>query len=368
MLQSHVGVDIGSHSIKALQVAGGREPRIVRAGEVSLPPGTVVAGEVRDIDTVADALQVLWKQMGTMQRTVTFGIAGPQTLIRQVELPWEPYEVFRDALPLRLVKDLPVDPAEMVLNFHPLAERERGGVLMQHALVVGTLASASENAVQALTQAKLRAKRADYGPFALIRAACRLDPNWRGVPPQAEPGQERLAQAIVDVGAQVTTIVLHDGGRPLYVRTINAGSDSVTRALADQLSISTPAADLLKRRLGIGEVITGVNDLELSEEIAATAGPMAQLIVNAMAGSLVEVSRESVEYYLDAAGMEAVSHIALTGGGTMLPGFLERISAELRAPAARLEPMRLHANARAVRAPECVDPKFATAYGLATGV
>lgn len=367
MPRTTIGVDIGSSSVKAVQV--GRGNQIVRAGAVNLPAGTVTGGEIRDVQALSDALRLLWKQAGFSRRTAAFGVAGVQTLVRQVELPWEPPDVFRESLPLRVAKDMPVDPSEMVLDYYPLGVREVKGVWQQQALIVGTFTLASENAEHAFAGAKLRSSRADYTPFALIRASAHLNPEWKTVPGPPQPGQEQPCQAIVDVGADITTVTLHDQGRPLFVRTVAAGSSSVDRALADQFGVSAEAADLLKRRLGLGGVTERPGDEEAAAELPAGAEGRAQTIINAMAGSLVQVARESIEYYLNATPVEAnLTLVQATGGGTLLPGYIERLAAELQTETAPLAPLTLKGSGRVKSDETLTDAQFGAAFGLATGV
>lgn len=370
MFNASIGVDIGSSSIKAVQVKSGRKTHtITHAGEIELPRGVVYAGEIRDLELVGDALRMLWRDAKFSGRTVTFGVAGLETFVRQVELPWEPNQIFRDALPLRMAAELPVEPSEIVLDYYPLGEVERRTVLQQQALVVGALNAASENAVAAINRARLRAKRADYGPFALIRAATYLNPENTEVPGPPAPGEERPFQVIVDVGAQITNVILHENGRPLFVRTVNAGSDSVTAAIADQIKVSFGAADYLKRALGLGEIIPTALDGDLRGEFSPGDELIAQQVINAMAGSLIQVARESVEYYVtETRTTSPLSQIVLAGGGVLLTGYVDRISAEIGAPAQLLTPISTFGSNSVKTDPHLADSKYSTAFGLAVKV
>lgn len=370
MFESNIGLDIGSAYVRAVQVGSGRNQlKITEAAEISLPKGAVVFGEIRNAEMVADALRLLWKQNKFRGRTVTFGIEGQQTMVRQLELPWEPPAIFREALPLRVTGDLPVDPSEMVLDYYPLGERVRHNSLMEDALVVGTLAAAPENAELAISVAKLRARKADFSPFALIRAAHYCNNPGAPVPGAPENGQERPCQAIVDLGAQVTTVILHDHGRPLFVRSVNVGSEGVTRALAEQLQVRVDAAEYFKQRLGLGQVIETPLTPDLANEIPFAAEPVARQIINIMAGTLVQTVRDSIEYYLDATPTTtSVNLINITGGGVLLPGYPERLSAELRAPVQPLTPIAQYGTKGVAEQASALDPKFGTAFGLAVKV
>lgn len=337
----------------------------MRAAEVPLPRGTIASGEVRDLGELTEALRQLWKEGRFSTRGVNIGMASQQTLVRQVDLPWEPEEVFRESLPFRVGQEFPVDPLEMTLDYYPLELRQVGPVRQQRALIVAALNASVENTADAVIAAKLRVRRADFAPFALIRAAVAAAGDGSPVPGPILPGEERECEVIVEVGGQMTIIVVHDNGRPLYVRLINAGSDSVTRALGDHLQVRAEVADALKRSLGIAAV--GADASLWQGEIGPENIPVAQQIINVMAGSLVQSVRESVEYFLAASPqISGVRRVLLSGGGALLPGYADRLASELRAPIGLLACMNAFATEKSGFAE--LDPRMNVAFGLALGV
>ncbi len=62
----------------------------------------------------------------------------------------------------------------------------------------------------------------DLASFALLRAASRLDAQ---------------VEAIVDIGADVTSVVVHADGEPLIVRTVPRGGAEITAAIATRLGV-----------------------------------------------------------------------------------------------------------------------------------
>jgi len=365
MLTSNIGVDIGSSSIKAVQCGAGRHrKKILRAAQMPLPERAVVAGEIRDIQAVSETLRALRKRGGFTGRTAVIGLSGSQTLVRQVDLPWEVKRTFRAALPLRLAHELPADSSEMVLDYYPLREHEQRGLLTQNALIVGAMNAASENAVAALRKARMHPRRADYSPFALIRADVACDDEWTHVP-HLNDADDHPACVIIDIGAQMTTVIVHDDGRPQFIRAVPVGSFAVTQALADQLRLDIRVAEGLKKQLGLGAVAPAESrDDNDAPDAVKRAG---QQVINAMAGSLVQVARESVEYFFSATGHDAgTKRVTLTGGGALLPGLVDRVAAEMKAPAA---PLRSLGDSSSVRmSDDTLDPVYATAHGLAMKV
>lgn len=380
MSKRSIGVDIGSTGVRAAEVEwNGKKLKVLRVAEVPLPRGVVVAGEVRDPDALTAAVKLLWKQTKFSSKTVSIGMGGPQTLVRQVDLPWEPEEIFREALPLRVGSDLPVDPLEMTLDYHPLEEKRQGNFRIQRALIVGSLNAAAENASDALLAAGLKIKRADFMPFALIRAAIAVAGDGNPVPGPQPADEEWPCEVVVDVGGQITVVAVHYRGRPLFIRVVPAGSDAVTRALAEHVKISLDTAEAMKHYLGISGIaeaesagLSEEDDLYHIKAAIATVSPQqreaAQHIVNAMAGHLVQVVRESVEYFLAASpNISGISRVLLAGGGTLLSGYAERLASELRAPVAFLAPIAAFGSGEAAEYTD-FDPRMTNAIGLALEV
>ena len=370
MAKSSVGIDIDSAGVRAVEIVKkGKGFKIVKAAEVELPKGVVVAGEVRDTETLALAVKQLWKEGKFTNKNVSFGLGGTQTLVRQVDLPWEPADVFRESLPLRISADLPVDPEEMTLDYHPLEVfTNSADAQIQRALVVASLNSIAENIADALVAAGLKIKRADFIPFALIRVANITLGDGSPVPEAPQPGEEWPAEVVVDVGSQNTTVALHYKGRPLFVRIVAEGTEAITRALGDNLQVTFDVAEKLRKTLGICSISTDrENDPDLIE-ITPEQINAAQYITNAMAGSLVQVVRESVEYYLSASpSITGISRVLLSGNGATLPGYAERVASELRAPTSIMAPIQMFATGSAASETQ-LDPAICVALGLALEV
>ena len=363
MTRLNVGVDIGSTSVKAVQIkVSGKKVNIVRAAEVPLKVGTVVAGEVKDVEDLSNSINELWKLGKFTTKNVTVGLASQQILVRELALPWEPPTIFRQALPIRIGDAFNMSPSELILDYYPVDIYTSGDLIQQRALIVGAYLQAAENAAEALTLSKLRVKRADFSPFALIRASM-VTRNKGMKNPQ---GKERSYEVLVDVGGQITLVSIHDQGRPLYVRVIPAGADAVTRALSENLGIRFDIAEVLKKSIGLQNV--GVDQVKspIPNDVPDSKIPEAQHIINSMAGHLVQEVRKTVEYFLsllqDSNGIERV---LLSGGGSLIPGYAERVASELRTPTAFLAPMHAFAKNKELK---LKDPNMAIAFGLALEV
>src|SRR5260370_13924097 len=68
------------------------------------------------------------------------------------------------------------------------------------------------------------------------------------------------AEVIVDIGAGVTTVVVHRGGRIRFTRILpNFGGDDFTSAVAEGLNVSVDEAEHMKRQAS-GELAAHLSD------------------------------------------------------------------------------------------------------------
>lgn len=317
-----VGLDIGTHAVRAAEVSFGRGlPTLQRFGQVALPFGAVVGGEVVDPATVATALRRLWKEVGLTSKKVIVGVANQRVVARTAELPSMPDAELRSALRYQVQELIPIPMDDAVLD-HQVIERVTGddGKETLRLLVVAAHKDMLRSLLAALDGAGLSAKRIDYIPFALVRSL-----HVDGFDLGDEQGRP-IAEAIVDVGAGVTNVVVHEHGAPRFVRTSNTGGNAVVDLLTAELGIDLEAAEALKRR---------ADPLSL-DPAEAGAG---EIVAGSVTSLLAEV-RGSLDFHLAQPGAAPLSRVVLTGGGSRATGLGARLEAMVGVPVVMAEPLR----------------------------
>lgn len=363
-----VGLDIGSHAVRAAELRMDGVPHLRAFGQVGLPRGAVEAGEVVDPGAVAAALRRLWREARIRDRRVRLGLANLRTIVRQVEMPALPEEELRSALEFQAEDFIPLPIEETQLDFSVLESFESDeGEPMVRVLIAAAHRPMLENALVAVREAGLQAVAIDLVPFALVRAVGTTEAPAAGGPePGGGVGTEDAgggepptvavpgAQAIVSVGSGVTVVVVHELGIPRFVRIVAAGSDSLTTAIEQGLGIPFDEAELLKRQLG--------EPVERRDEaLQALQGPLVE-IVNEIRGS--------IEFYVSQPGARPVGEVLLTGGGSLLVGFVERLAETLALPVRMADPLARLTVGDIGFAPEEVEllrPYLGVPVGLALG-
>jgi type IV pilus assembly protein PilM len=206
---------------------------------------------------------------------------------------------------------LPVEQA--VLDFHPLEKAEKKDTI--RGLLVAAPKEAIIDTVHAVEKAGLHVEQVDLSCFAALRAAA-----------QPIPGTE----AIVDIGATGTNIVIHTAGIPHIVRTIPRGGYEITKLMSERLNMSMADAEMLKCRVGLvrGE------------------GPESADVIEEAIRPLINEIRSSISYYTGAHPDQRVARLCLVGGASLLPGLTEQLHRATNIATAVVDPLQYVGDSR----------------------
>jgi type IV pilus assembly protein PilM len=292
-----IGLDIGSSSIRAVEVRRAKdEHTLTNFGQVPLPPGTVQGGTIQDQIVVTSALKQLWAACKFDTKKVMLGVTNPQLVVREMSVSNLPPKEMHRSLPFQVRDALPLAVERSVLDFRPLEDPGTNPTV--RGLLIAMPKDAVLSAVLAAEKAGLHVVGVDLASFALLRAASRLDAQ---------------VEAIVDIGADVTSVVVHADGEPLIVRTVPRGGAEVTESMATRLGIPVPDAEVLKCRFGLHG--------DGRPDTATAASDAIRPLVNEL--------RSSFTYLASGERQKQVTRISLCGGSALMPGLAEHLQQQL---------------------------------------
>jgi type IV pilus assembly protein PilM len=351
-----VGLDIGTSGVRAAELTVGRGPATLhRFGQVALPVGAVRDGEVVDALAVSEAIKHLWSTAKFSTKRVVLGVANPKVIVRQVDLPMMPQDELRKSLGLHAQDFIPIPVDQAIMDFHPIETvTSEGGVQSLRVLLVAALRDMVTTSLDAVKRAGLQPVQIDLTPFAVLRSLAQVDTVG------AQPSMQNTAEAIVDVGATVTNIVIHQNGVPRFVRILVMGGDNVTDAVSDRLGVPFEQAVAVKQQLGMSPVRGEL----VSEHPAAR-------VVEAAATAFLEEVRGSLDYYLAQPNSVPLQRIVLSGGGARLGGLAQRLAGASRLPVhpgAAMSSLRIGKTGLTPEQLSYVEPQIAVPVGLALGV
>jgi type IV pilus assembly protein PilM len=339
--KSVVGVDIGSSSLKVVQLRKERGVAVLETyGELSLGPyGGVEVGQATNLPAakVGETLADLLREAKVTTADAGVSIPFSRTLLTLVELPRrsDPAEQ-RTVIELEARKYIPVPVSEVQLDWFMLPPEE--GVTPADKVSVLLVAvhndelSLLQNAVNG---ARLAASFYEIELFSTIRAV--VD----------EPAAPVL---VLDIGASATKAYVVERGVIALSHNIPQGGQNVTRAMASAHGLTVSRAEELKKQYGFGA--------------PADAGYAAKTLEVAFSRILDQARRVLTQY--EAAHRKAVKQVLLTGGGGVTRGLGAFAQGVFSIPVLVADPFK-KTQAPAFMRPvlEEIGPEFAVAVGLA---
>ena len=341
-----IGLDIGTSVVRAAELSLGRGGTTLdRFGQVVLPEGAVRDGEVVDEEAVTAALKHLWTATGFTHKRVVLGVGNQRVIVRQMDLPWMEQAELRKSLAFHVADFLPIAVEQSVLDFFPLEEvTDDNGARMLRGLLVAAQRDTVLSNVRCAENAGLKVTSVDLTSFAVLRAMGR------------QTDLTVSTEALIDVGARVTNIIVHSASVPRFVRILLMGGQDVTDAVSEQLGVPLEQAEGMKQHFatyGTGEELAMV-----SRTVATTAQ------------DFVDEIRGSLDYYASSTPGNPVERIVISGGGSRLEGLIERLATSTRLPVIAgdpLYPLRMGRTGLDQDQLDFIKPLAAVPVGLALG-
>jgi len=365
-VESAVGIDIGSSSIKVVQVSREKEKLVLATyGELAVGPYadlSIGASASFGADKLIPIVSDLFKEAGVTAVTVAFSIPLKSSLILVVEMPDLPPEALAQAVPIEARKYIPVPIAEVVLDWQPLprerqnfanvpvGEKEKlpkttdptlKGVHVPAQKIEVLLAAIHKETIalyQKLAQGlKIEPRFFEIETFSTLRSV--VSPS------------DRAPVAVIDMGASSTKMTIVEGGMVKISHTIGKGSQDVTGAISKSLSVDFAKAEEIKRELGLSR--RGVE----ADTLSVAVTPIVEYI-------FTEANRVIVNY--QRRYKRPVDRALLVGGGALLRGAPDIAVRRLGLDVAIAHPFeRLSSPPSMSRVLEEAGPSFAVAIGLA---
>jgi type IV pilus assembly protein PilM len=358
-----IGLDIGSSAVRAAELESrrGSAPRLIRYGEVALPPGAVIDGDVVEPAVVAEAVRQLWGMTGMKGRSVAVGLASQRVTVRQIDLPDLPDDELADAVRMQGQDQLPMPLDEALIDFVVVSRYPVDGDRRNvRVLLVAAEREMVERLLSAVTAAKLRPVAVDLDAFALLRSLA----TTAGGDHSAEPDQAVApppTEVVVDIGAMLTKFAVHRGGHPLFVRMTRFGGVGSTQELEQVLELSWEQAE--KAKLDASAAMATGTPLDADDE-------RVRVLQDGVQKAITEV-HHSLDFFRSQHDDMEVQRVLLSGGGSLAPHLADQLQIALELPVAQGHPLRSVDATHRRGAPKNAGdetPFLAVPVGLALGL
>lgn len=338
-----LGLDIGTTSVKFVEISesGKGQYRVEHYVVEALPKDAVKEGDVVNVEEVAEILQSAWKQMGTRVKNVVMALPASAVITKKilvpatlggVELETQVESEANQAIPF------PLD--EVNLDFQVLGPSP-GSPNDVEVLLAAARKEKVEDRVALAEAAGLKALVMDVESYATLSAYERMAsllPN----------GGAGLTVAICDIGANSIHINILNDNESVYLREHGFGGNQLNYEISRRYGMTTEEAETAKRKGTLPETYEMEVLRPYSETLAMEIGRALQLFTS------------STQYH-------KVDHVLLAGGGAIIPGLDEVVSARVNAPSIIANPFSSMSVGTKIRPQQLANdaPALFVACGLA---
>ncbi|HQK94487.1 MAG TPA: type IV pilus assembly protein PilM [Armatimonadota bacterium] len=252
MANAIIGIDLGSHYMKAVELVAGREGTVLtRAAVKETPPGTIANGVVIDPDAVSAALTDMLRSNGFSAKKAVISVGGQADMvIRVTEVPRMTLNELRNAMKWDLERHLPFprEQAKESISYSIYQGPDADPTSPNMEVTITVLKDENcEKYLRILNAAKLEPAAIDAQPFAAGRAL---------VSAPAHVAKERCT-AIVNIGAELTDISIIQNDWLRFNRGLPLAGDTLTSALGQAFIVESDEAQQLKHDWAIVTLDSG---------------------------------------------------------------------------------------------------------------
>lgn len=225
-----VGVDIGSHSVKAVQLSrahGGL--RVDNAGYAMIDRAQL---NTDPVIAQASALREAMRTIPTTQSLVVGALPGQTVVIRYPRMAEMPDAQLAEAVEKEASQNIPYERSEVFLDWTPLESVNEAGKTLLKVLLVAARYEVIESRIQVAREAEINYGVLGVDSLALADAAEGCDFLRVGE-----------SVALINLGASNTSIHFVKDGKSNFIRDVNWGAKELIQAVAKARRVELPEAE-----------------------------------------------------------------------------------------------------------------------------
>ena len=303
-----IGVDIGSFSVKALELKPKKDGYVLKGiSEVLLQDDVISDGSIVDYSEVTNCIRELFKSGNFSHNKVASALKGTGVIAKKVTLTVESEDQFMEEFRWEAEQYIgKKDLDDYNIDYEITGERRVG----EHVDV--TIAVARKDLIMdissVLESAKLKPSVVDLSVFSLINA---FEVNY---------GVERDVLALVDIGHSSTQIIFIKDGIYEFSREIDFGGKRCIEIVQQRLGITFEEA---KSKIMDKEI------LEFDDDLLSA--------IDSFNGQIATELKNSINMFLTSGQFKA-SKCYICGGGSVIHGLKDKFEQVVEIPVVFFNP------------------------------
>ena len=310
-----VGLDVGSHSIKLVEIDHSKKgPILKNFGIACLPVNAIVEGSIKEPEIVSSAIKNLYKNLKVKNKRVATSISGYSVIVKKIDLPEKQDTDLESAIQEVAEQYIPFDINDVNLDYELIppatGDKDKQQVRNREVILVAAKKEIVDQYTEMFEMAGLTPAVLDVDAFALQNAFEVSTPDATG------------CYALVNIGAEELGINAVKNGVSMFTRDSSYGGRQITEALMKKLGVSFEEAEKIK--------LGGIK-LEKDRHVVED-------IFTSVVSSWVQEIRRALDFLATTYPDETIERIFLGGGSSRIPGLKKYLQLETGIPVEILNP------------------------------
>ena len=331
-----IGLDIGHHSIKMIQLATNGEQIVVLAADKARVDASVGSDSEARRRSVISAIRRMLAKGGFRGRDVVSCLPNDRLKMTSLRLSETETDQIEQALRKEARQRFGLDPAKDVINYMLAGSVRQGDEIKNELILFATDDETIRTHIAMLQEAQLRPVAIDVIPCALFRT---FERSLR-----RQEDKERTV-VFVDIGSQCATIVFGRGSEICFVKQIALGEQRLNREIAARLDISINEVQMLRGRLRLEKGLPSPWPAEHTSDdnIKQLDASTREVIINAISAVAEELAREislCFRYYTVTFRGKRIDRAIFSGGEAYESILLDVLRQQLKVEIEVAQPLR----------------------------
>ena len=307
-----VGLDIGSRTLKAAEIAESKRGReLKRYCMTDIPHGAIEDGTINDPEAVAESIRQLFKGYNIKERNVAISIGGYSVIVKKINVQTMAEEQLQETIHFEAEQYIPFDISDVNLDFQILGPNETNPNQM-NVFLVAAKKEMVDDYYSLANLAGLNPCIIDVEAFALQNI---FEVGY-------EPSDENIA--LIDIGASKTSLNILKGNNSVFMRDVSLGCSQVNQKIISLADCSFDEAEELK-------FVENPNSLS-PEDLKG--------IVSSVVADWCTEIRRALDFFYSTYPDDQIKRIILSGGGASIGEFRELLGVEASAEVEMINPFK----------------------------
>lgn len=305
-----VGLDIGSSSIKAIELKRSRAGiQLAHLGFEPLATDVVVDSMIMDSPSVSNAITRIFTENNFKARSVATSVSGHSVIVKRITVPVMGDQELAERIQLEAAQNIPFDINDVHTDYQVLSDDISAPQM--DVLLVAVKKDKILNYTNVLSMAGRTPAIVDIDVFAVQNC---YEYNYQPAP--------ESTVALLNLGASVMNINIVKGDKPLFTRDVSVGGNQYTDSLQKELDLSFEQAESLK----------------LGERVATVSEDAKAPIIQQVTELIVLEIQKTFDFFRATSAGEHIERIYMAGGSAQVPGLMEALRREFSLPVDFLNP------------------------------